>query len=237
MAILIKWFPPSWFQIKTETNVVYIDPAYLSTNFKHYPKKIEYSKWPDPIDGLPEELETGNIILITHHHKDHCKRVTVDRLRDRKTKILAPKLCLKELGELVTVVEPGSKNEIGSVVIRTVEAYNVPDPEKKKTAHKKGNGVGFIISIEGKTIYHAGDTDLIPEMREIKKVDVAMLPVGGREFTMGSKEAFQAIQIINPKAVIPMHRFETDIAAFKKQVEKETSSIVQVLDTGETLQL
>ncbi len=237
MAILIKWFPPSWFQIKTETNVVYIDPAYLSTNFKRYPKKIEYSKWPDPIDGLPEELETASIILITHHHKDHCKKVTVERLRDRKTKILAPKQCLKELGKQITIVKPGSKSEIGGVIIRTVEAYNILDPEKKKIAHKKGNGVGYIISIEGKTIYHAGDTDLIPDMRKIKKIDIAMLPVGGRNFTMGTDEAFQAIRIINPKAVIPMHRFEADTAEFKKHVEKETSSIVHVLDTGEMFQL
>lgn len=237
MAILIKWFPPSWFQIKTETSVIYIDPAYLSTNFKHYPKKIEYSKWPDPIDGLPEELETGNIILVTHHHKDHCKKVTIDRLRDGTTKILAPKQCLKELGKLITVVTPGTQIKTGSVTIRAVDAYNIPDPEKKKIAHKKGNGVGYLISIEGKTVYHAGDTDLIPEMKAFEKIDLAMLPVGGRDFTMGSDEALQAIRIINPKAVIPMHRFETDVTAFKKNVEKVTSSIVHVLDIGQAFQL
>ncbi|PKN70067.1 MAG: hypothetical protein CVU54_08540 [Deltaproteobacteria bacterium HGW-Deltaproteobacteria-12] len=82
--INIKWFPPSWIQIKSGTHVIYIDPAYLKTNFAHYPKRIEYSKWPDPIDGLPEELEQGNIILITHHHKDHCKGVTVRRLKNDK---------------------------------------------------------------------------------------------------------------------------------------------------------
>ena len=79
MPALIKWFPPSWVQVKAKKRVIYIDPAYLSTNFAHYPKRIEYSKWPDPIDGLPEELERGDIILITHHHKDHCKKVTVNR--------------------------------------------------------------------------------------------------------------------------------------------------------------
>jgi len=47
--------------------IIYIDPAYLKTNFTHYPKRIEYSKWPDPIDGLPEELDASHIILITHH--------------------------------------------------------------------------------------------------------------------------------------------------------------------------
>jgi len=74
--INIKWFPNSWFQIKTKNQIIYIDPAYLSTYFAKYPKRIEFSKWPDPIDGLPEELEKANIILITHNHKDHCKNVT-----------------------------------------------------------------------------------------------------------------------------------------------------------------
>jgi len=92
MTISIKWFPPSWFQIKTNNRVIYIDPAYLKTHFKDYPKKVEFSTWPDPIDGLPEkDLEKADIILVTHHHKDHCKQVTVNRLKGRNTIILAQK--------------------------------------------------------------------------------------------------------------------------------------------------
>ena len=71
MPITIKWLPPSWFQIRIGKKMIYIDPAYLRTQFTVYPKKIEFSKWPDPIDRLPEELEKGDIILFTHHHKDH----------------------------------------------------------------------------------------------------------------------------------------------------------------------
>jgi Beta-lactamase superfamily domain len=159
IQVYIKWFPPSWIQIKTENHIIYIDPAYLKTNFAHYPKKIEYSKWPDPIDGLPEEL--GNDIMV---------------------------------------VKPG-------------------------------------MEIKGKNIYHAGDTDLIPEMRYIKNVDVALLPIGGRGFTMGLFEAVQAAKRIKPKVIIPMHRFETDPEAFKKLVEKEAFIKVKVLDIGETYQL
>ncbi len=119
--IYIKWFPPSWVQIKAGDHIIYIDPAYLKTNFAHYPKKIEYSKWPDPIDGLPEELEKGNIILITHHHKDHCKGVTVRRLKNEETKILATRQCYRELGKDITAVRPGVEMEIGNIRIKTVE--------------------------------------------------------------------------------------------------------------------
>ena len=55
MPVSIKWFPPSWFQIKTKDKIIYIDPAWMRTYFTKYPKKIEFSKWPDPIDGLPEK--------------------------------------------------------------------------------------------------------------------------------------------------------------------------------------
>ena len=87
MTIEIKWFPPSWLQLKIGKTILYTDPAYLRTNFTNYPKRIEFSKWPDPIDGLPEELEKADIILITHHHKDHCKAVTVNRLKKSSTLI------------------------------------------------------------------------------------------------------------------------------------------------------
>ena len=76
MSIFIRWFPPSWFQIKYNDKVIYIDPAWMRTLFVNYSKKVEFSKWPDPIDGLPEkDLEKADLILITHHHKDHCKAI------------------------------------------------------------------------------------------------------------------------------------------------------------------
>ena len=234
-SIEIKWFPPSWFQITTGNHTIYIDPAYLRTNFAHYSKRIEYSKWPDPIDGLPEKLEKADIILISHHHKDHCKQVTVNRLRNVKTKVLATKQCTKELGKDVTVVKPGMEIEIGNVKVKTTEAYN--ENKGKKIMHKKGVGVGYVISIEGKTIYHAGDTDLIPEMEHLGNIDVALLPIGGRDFTMGLSDAVKAAKILNPRVVIPMHRFEYDVKEYKKIVESETSIKVGPLDIGETYQL
>jgi L-ascorbate metabolism protein UlaG (beta-lactamase superfamily) len=235
--IYIKWFPPSWVQVKAGSHVIYIDPAYLKTNYAHYPKRIEYSKWPDPIDGLPEKLETGDIILITHHHKDHCKNVTVRRLKNKKTKILATKQCAKELGKDIMMVKPGMEIEIGNIRIKTVEAYNEKHEEGAKLMHKKGNGVGYVISVEGRNIYHAGDTDLIPEIEYIKNIDVALLPIGGRNFTMGLSEAVQAAKRLKPKAIIPIHRFETAPEEYKKSVEKETSIKVEILDIGETYRL
>ena len=143
MSIFTKWFPPSWFQIKTGNYIIYIDPAYLRTYFTHYPKKIEFSKWPDPIDGLPEELENANIILLTHHHKDHCKSVTVNRLKNADTLVVAPKRCIKELGKDITVIEPGKEIIFGEIQIRAVEAYNTEQGSSTRKVHHKGYGVGY----------------------------------------------------------------------------------------------
>ena len=223
--------------IKAGRLVIYIDPAYLRSNFVRYPKKIEYTIWPDPIDGLPEELEKADIILITHHHKDHCKQVTVNRLRNEKTKIIAPKLCTKELGDEIMVVKPGMEFNINDVKIETVAAYNKAKEGKAKSMHKKGGGVGYIVTIEGNRIYHAGDTDLITEIGHIENIDIALLPIGGRGFTMGIADAIKAAKKINPKVVIPIHRFEASAEVYRKIVERETSIRVESLDIGEPYQM
>lgn len=163
-SLSIKWFPPSWVQIRTGNKIIYIDPAYLRTNFAKYPKRIEFSRWPGPIDGLPEELEKGDVILVTHHHKDHCKNVTIKRLRRADTLVISPKRCIKELGEDIKIIEPGEEIILGDIKIKVVEAYNTEQGNSTKKVHHKGHGVGYLITLEGKTIYHAGDSDYIPEM-------------------------------------------------------------------------
>jgi len=234
MLISLKWFPPSWFQIKTGDKIIYIDPAYLKTYFKNYPQKIEFSTWPDPIDGLPEkDLPKADLILITHHHKDHCKQVTVNRLKGKNTLILAPEMC-KELdeNENIKIVRPDEEFSFENIKIKTVDAYNTEYGNSTRKLHHKGNGVGYLITVEGKTIYHAGDTDFIPEMRELGNVDVALIPIGGT-FTMDLEEAVEAVITIKPKAVIPMHMKDADPEEFKKIVLKRSSNImVLTLDIG-----
>lgn len=232
MVISLKWFPPSWFQIKTSDKVIYIDPAYLKTYFINYPGKVEFSTWPDPIDGLPEKnLKKADLILITHHHKDHCKKVTFNRLKDKNTLILAPKMCTKELGKKIKTVKPGEEFNIKNIKIKTVEAYNTEYGNSTRKLHHKGNGVGYLITVEGKTIYHAGDTDFIPEMKELGKVDVALIPIGGT-FTMDLEEAVEAVITIKPKVVIPMHMKDTDPEEFKKIVEERSNIMVLPQDIG-----
>jgi L-ascorbate metabolism protein UlaG (beta-lactamase superfamily) len=239
MSIIIKWFPPSWFQIKTKDKIIYIDPAWLRTHFINYPGKIEFSKWPGPIDGLPEkDLEKGDAILVTHDHGDHCKDVTVDRLKSKDAQVIAPKRCIKKLGKDIRVVEPGEEITLGNIKIKVVDAYNTPQGSSTRKLHKKGNCVGYVITIEGKTIYHAGDTDFIPEMKELGKIDVALLPIGGK-FTMDIEEAVNAAKAIKPKIVIPMHlhHLKADPQEFKNKIEPRSDIKVVPLKIGEVYHL
>jgi L-ascorbate metabolism protein UlaG (beta-lactamase superfamily) len=236
MTLSIKWFPPSWVQIKSKNKVIYIDPAYLRTYFAKYPKKIEFSKWPEPIDGLPEGLEKADLILVTHDHKDHAKDVTLNRLRRTDTMVIAPKRCMKQLGKKTRPIELRERIDLGDVRISAVAAYNTEQGRSTRKIHRKGYGVGYVITIEDKTIYHAGDSDFVPEMKELKGVDVALLPIGGT-FTMDLEEAVEAAMTINPKVAIPMHRSKADPLQFKDKVEARSAVRVAPLQIGEVYHL
>lgn len=105
-----------------------------------------------------------------------------------------------------------------------------------KLWHIKGEGVGYLITIDEKTIYHAGDTEFIPEMENLGNVDVALLPIDGT-LTMNIDEAIAAAKTINPKVVIPMHDRDADLEEFKMKCEANTGTKVVPLKIGGTYQL
>ena len=236
MAIAIKWFPPSWVQLRVDKKIIYIDPAYLRTYYTKHPQKIEFSKWPDPIDGLPEKLPKGDVILITHDHADHCKKITADRIRKKATLIIGPKRCVKKMGADLRIIRPGEEVSSGEVLIKATEAYNTAEGSSTQKVHHKGNGVGYLISAGGKTIYHAGDTDFIPEMKHLGPVDIALLPIGGT-YTMDIDDAVKAAEAINPAAVIPMHHLKSNPHEFQEKLKSRSDVQVMHLKIGEACQL
>ena len=233
----ITWFPNSWVRLRIKKRVIYFDPAYLTTYFSKYKDKTEYSKWPDQIDGLPNGLEKADYIFITHHHKDHCKKVTTERLCNSITKVYAPSSCKKELGTIFQTVKPGDILQLDAETsIRVINAYNTETGSSTKKQHKKGTGVGYILSIDAIRVYNTGDTDLIPDIKELGDIDIAFIPIGGK-FTMDIDEAITTTLKINPRIVIPIHHLNQSPDIFSLKLQKKNKIKCIIPKIGQPIKL
>lgn len=217
MTLSIKWLGHASFEMKADGEVVYIDPY-----------EGEYS-------------EKADLVLLTHSHFDHCDTVKINQVYKASTVIVAPfPLFLASVsrnGGNVRALKARDELVVGSIRVRAVEAYNNKRFKSPGNPfHPKGSGVGYVISAEGKIVYHAGDTDFIPEMKQLGHVDVALLPSGGT-YTMDGAEATEAALAIHPKIAIPMHRWDTDPEEFRKKVEASSDIHVVVLSKGEEFQV
>ncbi len=196
------------FKLKTENKVIYLDPYQI------------------------EPKEAADLILITHEHQDHCSLKDIEKLLKQGTTIVTIPECQSTLSRIaekissVVLIEPFQKKEVQGITIETIPAYNTNKFRSGKFVfHPKEDGrVGFIITLNGKRIYHAGDTDVIPEMQQLKNIDIALLPVSGT-YVMTPEEAAKATEIIKPKIAIPMHYgagvvgTDADAEKFKKLVK------------------
>ena len=166
----------SSFHIQSGDTVVYVDPHRLE-------------------GGPPADL-----ILITHEHFDHMDPNAINAISTGDTVIIASERIAQQLsgrvkGKLVPIQEGASTSQKG-VEVKAVAGYN--------SHHPRGFNLGYVFKVGDQTIYHAGDTDRVPEMASLGDIDVALLPIGGT-YTMAEAEAAEAVGIIRPKVVIPMH--------------------------------
>lgn len=183
----LVWFGHSSFMIrdsKTERSFYYIDPW----NFRDADK------------------DRADVVFITHTHPDHCSPGDLKKILYEKTVFVTVPECVDAFNlpkERVIVVKPEMDFLVKGIRVRTVPAYNLKT-ERLKWHPKEKNWVGFIIHVNDAAIYHAGDTDLIEEMKSLGPIDVAMLPMGGT-YTMDMSEAIMAANAIRAGVTIPMH--------------------------------
>lgn len=213
MTIKLKLLGHASFKMQVDDKIIYIDPY-----------------------GGDDSLysEKADIILSTHEHRDHSDPDKIALIRTGKTKILTSTKNCNNIEGVVSAIDPGEKKIIEGITIHGVHGYNVRRfRAPNQPFHPKGIQTAFVIEAEGKRIYFAGDTDFIDEMKDLKDIDIAMLPIDGK-YTMDPDEAMQAVEVIKPKIVIPMHWRDKDPEKFKADVETKHPDIkVKVIKPSE----
>jgi L-ascorbate metabolism protein UlaG (beta-lactamase superfamily) len=182
----VEWLGHSGFRVRAGRTTIYIDPYRVA-------------------DGAAP----ADLILVTHGHYDHFSRRDIEAVSRRESWLIAPAAVAERVGGRVLSIAPGEVIEpefAPSVSVRAVAAYNTSkrDADGRVFHAREAGWVGYDINIRGERLYHAGDTDVIPEMDQVSGVDVALLPVSGT-YVMTADEAAEAARRIQPRLAVPMH--------------------------------
>jgi L-ascorbate metabolism protein UlaG (beta-lactamase superfamily) len=216
--------------IKTNNGDVVIQPIFHGTLVLQFNGKTIYI---DPYGGAKafEGITKPDLILITDIHGDHLNINTLNDLNlDNTINFIVPKAVADKLPEAyhknIQVLNNGESTDIFGVFIKAIPMYNLPEADDAK--HTKGRGNGYVLTIGGKKIYISGDTEDIPEMRDLQNIDVAFV-VMNLPYTMNIEQAASAVLEFQPKIVYPFHyRGKPDMSdteAFKKLVNTQNSDI------------
>lgn len=178
----IEVFIQNSIRIRSRVGVIYIDPFQMK-----------------------EEPKDADFVLITHDHYDHFSPEDIGKVSKADTILVVPEKMAAKAREVsgivgkIETVKPSVYREMGGLEFETVPAYNTLKPFHPKSAE----WVGYILRIDGKRIYIAGDTDATKEAKAVK-CDIALVPIGGT-YTMDAKKAAELINTIRPDVAIPVH--------------------------------
>src|SRR3954452_326347 len=181
----VEWLGHSGFRIGVGKASIYIDPYRVG-----------------------RDAPLADLVLITHQHYDHFSIQDLERLRKPDTRVIAPPAVAERLEGNVQSLRPGEaiETDVYGVEVRAVPAYNTSkrDGDGQPFHPREAGCLGFEVNVRGERLYHAGDTDVIPEMDWVVGVEVALLPVSGVH-VMTALEAAEAARRIQPTVAVPMH--------------------------------
>jgi len=207
----ISWLGHAKFKIVSDSGkIIYLDAYQIPADVK----------------------DKADITVSSHGHFDHFDKKSLKNLTKEGTMHLGPssiKSMVKNLEKLNGKgIDFGEVFEHEGIKIELIPGYT----SQKPTHPKSAGGAGTIVEIEGKKIYHAGDSDRIPEMKELasRNITVALLPCGG-QYTMDMDMATDCVLDIKPEIVVPMHNWDEDLNKFKELMEKKDPNIkVEILE-------
>lgn len=175
--------------LKSAGKIIYIDP---------YSKLADYSRLPK-----------ADIIFITHEHQDHLDLEALDKIRASKTKVILTQKCAEKLAG-GTVMKNGDVLTVAGIAVEAVPAYNIVHKrDNGQPFHPKGDGNGYVLTFGDTRLYIAGDTEKTPEMKALKQIDYAFLPMN-LPYTMTPEMVAEAAKVFKPKVLYPYHYGETD---------------------------
>jgi L-ascorbate metabolism protein UlaG (beta-lactamase superfamily) len=189
--------------------IVHVDP---------YAAMTDYSKLP-----------AADLILITHDHGDHLDPKALQHIRTPDTRVIIPKAATGKLEGGFTM-NYGEADTVDSIRIEAVPAYNIVNKRPDGTPfHPRGTGNGYVLTFGDTRVYVAGDTENIPEMKALKNIDIAFLPVN-LPYTMSPEMAADAARAFRPKILYPYHYGETDLSKLKDALGSERDIEIRIRD-------
>lgn len=201
-SLTFHFYAHASLAVEVDGKWIYIDPVMVHANYSR--------------------LKKADVILVTHHHSDHFDAVAVDELSTRTTEILCDRTAAEAFEMNCHTMRPGSvATPIEGLKVEAVAAYNTSEGHTKFHPRERED-CGYVLTIGGTRIYVAGDTEPTKEMKALKNIDVAFLPVN-QPYTMTVEQAVEAVKAIQPTLFYPYHygqvEEKTDLEALKAQLE------------------
>jgi len=218
---LKSFFEKDCFQTSEgELEMTFIGHGTLMFAFQD--KVIHVDPWSNLADY--KQLPKADIVLITHDHYDHLDLNAIELIKKEDTLVMLTELCSEKL-DTGLIMKNGDVQTLKEMIIEAVPAYNIQHKrDNGQHFHPKGAGNGYILTFGESRVYIAGDTENIPEMKEIENIDIAFLPMN-LPYTMSSEMVADAAKMIKPKILYPYHFGNTDtnqlIELLKDQKEIE----------------
>jgi len=217
MPVTTDTYEVDVFKTKGGKTVKFHALVHASIRIEYDGKEIEI----DPVTKLGNKvidytaMPKADYIFVTHEHGDHFDKEALKQLTGEKTQLVMNKRCADMYGTCL-VLQNSQSATLGDIKVETVPAYNIT--EGRTQFHPKGRDNGYILTIDGLRIYIAGDTEDIPEMQDIKDIDIAFMPCN-QPYTMTTEQLVKAAKTINPKVLFPYHFGQTDVSGIPAQLK------------------
>ncbi|MFC1481879.1 MBL fold metallo-hydrolase [Candidatus Neomarinimicrobiota bacterium] len=187
--------------------IIHIDPVSRVADYSHLPK--------------------ADLILVTHHHGDHLDPNVIETLRTDSTSVVLTRICADQISDCI-VLANGESQTISGLEIEAHPAYNLVHKRTNgQPYHPKGEGNSYVITFGDKRIYIGGDTEYTPEMKTLRGIDIAFLPMN-LPYTMTPEMVTDAVRAFKPKILYPYHTGNTDLSRILELMENEQDVEIRI---------